>query len=73
MSAQLQKIEFIDSKLLQIREILDSEDGYQVCDFIIANIADELLADSVTDMLVSMGYGRFIQQQIMEIIKQIQK
>ena len=44
---QLEKIEYIEKKLLKIREIINLEDAYQICDTIIISIEDELLEDEL--------------------------
>ena len=65
----LQKIE---DKLGKIREILNPEDSFYICDTIVTNIADKELGSLVEEMMVRMGYNNKMIVRIIKIVKQIQ-
>ena len=69
----LKDIERVENKLLEIREILNSEDGYTVCDAIIISINDEMLEGHVEGMLKTMGYEKEIVGKVVGIVKEIQR
>lgn len=69
---QLNLIEFIDKKLLEVREILRLDDAYYVSDAIIANIEDPDLEALVNDMLKGYGYTEDVIEKIDLIIREIQ-
>ena len=68
----LKKLDFIENKLLKIREILKLEDAYQVCDAIIISINDDLLEGHIKEMLKVMGYEGDIIKKVCQIVKEIQ-
>ena len=63
---------FVESKLMKIREIINLEDAYYICDAIIVSIDDELLDSHIKEMLKTMGYKSDIIKKVCQIIKQIQ-
>lgn len=69
---ELEKLEYIEGKLLKIREIIKLEDAYQVCDAIIISINDESLEEHIKNMLKMMGYENNIIKDICFIIKKMQ-
>lgn len=69
---KLDRVEFIDEKLMEIRDIISLEDAFHVCDTIITNTDDEMLNDHVINMLDSMGYDNEVKNKIEQIIKDIQ-
>ncbi|MBD3359579.1 MAG: hypothetical protein GF365_02630 [Candidatus Buchananbacteria bacterium] len=69
---KIENLEFIEDKLMEIRDIINLEDAYQVCDAIIVSIDDELLKDHIADMLKAMGYQKGSINKVCQIVKQIQ-
>lgn len=69
---KLKNLDYVEKKLLKIREILNPEDGYVICDAIIVSYGDELLAGHIKDMLKAMGYEKNIIAKVSKILKQIQ-
>lgn len=69
---KLKDIEFIEKKLLKIRDIINLEDAYRVSDEIVSNIDDELLESHVKSMLEVRGYESDEVNDVCKIIKQIQ-
>jgi len=68
----LEDLERIENYLLEIRGILNPEDGPYICDAIVANISDELLADLIMDMLIRMNYKPKTIKKIIQKVKEIQ-
>jgi deoxyhypusine synthase len=69
---KVENLEFIEDKLMEIRDVINLEDAYQVCDAIIVSIDDELLQDHIADMLKAMGYQKSSINKVCQIVKQIQ-
>ena len=68
----LNKLEKIEDKLGEIRELLNQEDSPYVCDTIVTNIADEDLFSLVEKMLKRMGYKKKMIGKIEKIVNEIQ-
>ncbi len=69
---KIENLEFIEDKLMEIRDIINLEDAYQVCDAIIVSINDELLEEHIAEMLKTMGYQKNSIKKVCQIVKQIQ-
>jgi glutamate formiminotransferase len=68
----LDELQKIEDKLGEIRDLLNPEDGFYVCDAIVTNIKDEMLIDLVMDMMITMGYNKKKILRVAQIVKQIQ-
>jgi hypothetical protein len=67
----LDKLQHIENKLGQIRELLNPEDSPYVCDTIVTNIGDEDLWPLVEEMMKRMGYKKKMIARIQKIVKEI--
>jgi len=65
-------LDYIDQQLLKIRDIINLEDAYYICDSIITSINDELLPEHITSMMINMGYKQEKIKQVCKIINDIQ-
>ena len=68
----LNKLEKIEAKLMDIRQILNPEDAPYICDTIVTNIGDEDLAALVKEMMGKMGYDKKMIGRVEKIILVIQ-
>lgn len=68
----LEDLEAIEAKLLEIREILLSDDALMITETIIRSFSDELLTEQVDAMLKAMGYATDLRKQIKEIVVDLQ-
>jgi hypothetical protein len=69
----LNKLQQIEEKLQEIRELLNPEDSPYICDTIVTNIGDEELKTLIYEMLVRMGYKQKMMGKIARIVIEIQK
>jgi len=52
----IKKLDLIEKQLDEIREILNPEDAYYICDTIVTGLHDELIEEQLVNMKSSMGY-----------------
>lgn len=69
---QLSNIEFIDHKLLEIRNLLREDDAYYVNDMIISHIDDPDLEELINEMMEGYDYTPDMIEKVDVIIREIQ-
>lgn len=69
---KIQDLENIEKHLDRIKSLLNPVDAPYVCDVIIKNIHDEMLADLLMEMMLRMRYSRKKILEVARIAKEIQ-
>lgn len=70
---KLKDLEQIEDKLMKIRNLVNPEDGYVICDTIVTSINDQELESHVQDMMIAMGYEKELIIKVTKIVREIQK
>jgi negative regulator of replication initiation len=68
----LKNLNIIETKLTEIRGLLNPEDAPYICDTIVTNIGDEELVSLIEEMMKKMGYTKKMIDKIEKIVNKIQ-